>query len=420
MADLRVAERKVFIADGKGGRQRVVPISGRFFASVAALPRRRTPRRRATDVVFVVLKGQAPGTAAVGLWARRDPRAGQGAGRPCPWHLPRAAPHLSHPAARSGHGPRSRPGPGRPRLDRDHPSLSAPGRRLVGRRVPPGVRSHRRPGPGGGPMSGPPEPVVAARLSETIEDYLAQIVAVVAAPKRRQPAQRPEAVRRLPRRAPPGGERRRRPRAPPHRELQDPAMATSPGTKGPRLATGHGSPAAVDAADVLGAHHGMGMGRRPVPGAHLRRRSAQERRGAAQVPRRRQLRRLHAGGPKRTPATSATGHRAARPHRACGWASSVRLEADADGEDRRRPTGCASPSASSTTTATSRCTPSSSTCSRSGRSTLTAEWAGASSPTTAGRSTATPSPACATGAPRRPASATSTPTSCATPWPPRR
>ena len=36
MEDLRVAERRVFIADGKGGHQRLVPVSARFFAAVAA------------------------------------------------------------------------------------------------------------------------------------------------------------------------------------------------------------------------------------------------------------------------------------------------------------------------------------------------------------------------------------------------
>ena len=35
LEDLRPVERRVFIADGKGGHQRLVPISARFFASVA-------------------------------------------------------------------------------------------------------------------------------------------------------------------------------------------------------------------------------------------------------------------------------------------------------------------------------------------------------------------------------------------------
>ena len=36
LEDLRVAERRVFVADGKGGHQRLVPVSGRFFAAVGA------------------------------------------------------------------------------------------------------------------------------------------------------------------------------------------------------------------------------------------------------------------------------------------------------------------------------------------------------------------------------------------------
>jgi integrase/recombinase XerD len=36
LEDLRAAERRVFIAEGKAGRQRLIPVSGRFFAAVAA------------------------------------------------------------------------------------------------------------------------------------------------------------------------------------------------------------------------------------------------------------------------------------------------------------------------------------------------------------------------------------------------
>ena len=57
LEDLRVAERRVFIADGKGGHQRLVPVSGRFFAAVAAYLDAERPPRATTDRVFVVLKG---------------------------------------------------------------------------------------------------------------------------------------------------------------------------------------------------------------------------------------------------------------------------------------------------------------------------------------------------------------------------
>jgi integrase/recombinase XerD len=61
MGDLRVAERRVFIAEGKGGRQRLVPVSGRFFAAVAAYLDAERPPGAGTDRVFVVLKGPRRG-----------------------------------------------------------------------------------------------------------------------------------------------------------------------------------------------------------------------------------------------------------------------------------------------------------------------------------------------------------------------
>ena len=55
--DLRVAERRVFIAEGKGGHQRLVPVSARFFTAVAAYFETERPPGAPTDRVFVVLKG---------------------------------------------------------------------------------------------------------------------------------------------------------------------------------------------------------------------------------------------------------------------------------------------------------------------------------------------------------------------------
>ena len=57
LEDLRTGERRVFVADGKGGHQRLVPMSGRFFASVAAYLDAERPADADTDAVFVVLKG---------------------------------------------------------------------------------------------------------------------------------------------------------------------------------------------------------------------------------------------------------------------------------------------------------------------------------------------------------------------------
>ena len=59
--DLRAAERRVFIAEGKGGRQRLIPVSGRFFAAVAAYLDAERP----------------PGTGTTGSsWCSRDRAAG--------------------------------------------------------------------------------------------------------------------------------------------------------------------------------------------------------------------------------------------------------------------------------------------------------------------------------------------------------
>src|SRR5215207_1619429 len=57
LEDLRLGEWRVFIADGKGGHQRLVPLSPSFFTTVAAYMNIERPPGAATDRVFVVLKG---------------------------------------------------------------------------------------------------------------------------------------------------------------------------------------------------------------------------------------------------------------------------------------------------------------------------------------------------------------------------
>ena len=61
LEDLHAAERRVFVAEGKGGRQRLIPVSGRFFAVVAAYLDAERPPGAGTDRVFVVLKGPRRG-----------------------------------------------------------------------------------------------------------------------------------------------------------------------------------------------------------------------------------------------------------------------------------------------------------------------------------------------------------------------
>jgi integrase/recombinase XerD len=61
LGDLQVATRRVFIAEGKGGHQRLIPVSGRFFASVSSYLDAERPADAETDRVFVVLKGPRRG-----------------------------------------------------------------------------------------------------------------------------------------------------------------------------------------------------------------------------------------------------------------------------------------------------------------------------------------------------------------------
>ena len=69
LADLRLGDWRVFIADGKGGHQRLVPISQTFFVTVAAYLNDERPADAVTDRVFVALKGPRRGQplAADGL-----------------------------------------------------------------------------------------------------------------------------------------------------------------------------------------------------------------------------------------------------------------------------------------------------------------------------------------------------------------
>jgi integrase/recombinase XerD len=61
LEDLHLGEWRVFINDGKGGHQRLVPVSPSFFATVASYMDSERPPGVATERVFVVLKGQRRG-----------------------------------------------------------------------------------------------------------------------------------------------------------------------------------------------------------------------------------------------------------------------------------------------------------------------------------------------------------------------
>jgi integrase len=61
LADLRFGERRLFIAEGKGGHQRLIPVSARFFTEVSAYLDAERPADASTDRVFVVLQGPRRG-----------------------------------------------------------------------------------------------------------------------------------------------------------------------------------------------------------------------------------------------------------------------------------------------------------------------------------------------------------------------
>ncbi len=61
LEDLDGARRQVFIAEGKGGHQRRIPISARWFATVGDYLRAERPGEASTDRLFVVLKGKRRG-----------------------------------------------------------------------------------------------------------------------------------------------------------------------------------------------------------------------------------------------------------------------------------------------------------------------------------------------------------------------
>ena len=54
---VQVGDRRVFVADGKGGHQRLVPVADVFFTTLAAYLSSERPTEAIDDHVFVVLKG---------------------------------------------------------------------------------------------------------------------------------------------------------------------------------------------------------------------------------------------------------------------------------------------------------------------------------------------------------------------------
>jgi integrase/recombinase XerD len=57
LEDVRPGEHRLFVAEGKGGHQRIIPVSKRFFATLADYLDTERPCPSSSDRVFVVLKG---------------------------------------------------------------------------------------------------------------------------------------------------------------------------------------------------------------------------------------------------------------------------------------------------------------------------------------------------------------------------
>ncbi len=61
LGDIRPGEGRLFIAEGKGGHQRIVPVSQRFFATLGRYLDDERPQVAVDDHVFLVLKGPRRG-----------------------------------------------------------------------------------------------------------------------------------------------------------------------------------------------------------------------------------------------------------------------------------------------------------------------------------------------------------------------
>ena len=95
LQDVFPGERRVFVATGKGGHQRVVPISPRFFVSLAAYLTEERPST-ATEHVFVVLKGARRGAPLTPAGLDEIVQGSSAASWTCPSDLPSATAHVSH------------------------------------------------------------------------------------------------------------------------------------------------------------------------------------------------------------------------------------------------------------------------------------------------------------------------------------
>jgi integrase/recombinase XerD len=61
LGHINPGERRLLVCSGKGGRERIVPVSGRFFEALGEYLEQERPSEVVTDACFVVLKGRRRG-----------------------------------------------------------------------------------------------------------------------------------------------------------------------------------------------------------------------------------------------------------------------------------------------------------------------------------------------------------------------
>ena len=126
LEDLRPGERRVFVAEGKGGHQRFAAISARFFRSVGAYMDTERPSSARTERVFVVLKGPRAGEPLSEDGLEEIVRAARARAGLAHASCHELRHNLLHAAARSRHGLGGITGPGWAPVDRDDTALPPP------------------------------------------------------------------------------------------------------------------------------------------------------------------------------------------------------------------------------------------------------------------------------------------------------
>ena len=99
LGDVRVADRSLFIAEGKGGHQRVIPISNDVLRRGRRLPAQRTPTEVEDGSGVPHVERPAPRRADDRRRCRQDHASRPSSRRPATRDMSSAAPHLSDPAA---------------------------------------------------------------------------------------------------------------------------------------------------------------------------------------------------------------------------------------------------------------------------------------------------------------------------------